>query len=172
LKDLDEYYEMSYPEFLQLRASCKQILTREDELTEKVQLHSIDGLSESEKLTIQVARIIREDFLQQYLFSDYDRFCPFYKAFWMLKNIITFYELGITALESSSSSQSPSSKHQKTITWNDIKQHLKNNSTSERDILYSLSEQKFQRPADGQERLTDFYKKLNRTICEAFDSLV
>jgi V-type H+-transporting ATPase subunit A len=38
-------------------------------------------------VTLEVARMIKEDFLQQDGFADYDRYCPFYKTVGMLKNM-------------------------------------------------------------------------------------
>ena len=48
---------------------------------------------------LQVAKIIREDFLAQNAYSPYDPCCPFYKSVWMLKNIILFYTLALKAVE-------------------------------------------------------------------------
>ncbi len=48
---------------------------------------------------VQVAKIIREDFLAQNAYSPYDPCCPFYKSVWMLKNIILFYTLAIKSVE-------------------------------------------------------------------------
>lgn len=43
-----------------------------------------DSLSEDQKLTVEVAKLIKEDFLQQNGFSDHDRYCPRIKTYWML----------------------------------------------------------------------------------------
>lgn len=77
---LDAYFNNFDPDFSQLRQSFKQILTEETELTEIVQLVGRDSLSEDQKLSLEVAKIIREDFLQQDAFSDYDYNCPLYKV--------------------------------------------------------------------------------------------
>ncbi len=58
----------------------KEILQEENELNEIVQLVGRDSLSEDQKLTLECAKIIREDFLQQNAFSKYDKFCPLYKV--------------------------------------------------------------------------------------------
>lgn len=42
---------------------------------------------------MQVARLLRDDFLQQNGFSSYDAYCPFYKTVWMLRNFATYYDL-------------------------------------------------------------------------------
>jgi len=46
-----------------LRTTFKEILNEENELNEIVQLVGRDSLSEDQKLTLEVAKIIREDFL-------------------------------------------------------------------------------------------------------------
>lgn len=65
LKSLDPYYESMDAEFVGLRTKVKEILQLEDDLTEIVQLVGKDSLGESEKITLDIARIIRDDFLQQ-----------------------------------------------------------------------------------------------------------
>lgn len=52
----------------------------EDDLTEIVQLVGKDSLAEGDKLLLEVAKIIRDDYLAQNGFSDHDKTCPFYKV--------------------------------------------------------------------------------------------
>jgi V-type H+-transporting ATPase subunit A len=63
-----------------MRATISEILQTEDELSETVQLVGKDSLSEDQKVVFDVAELIREDFLQQNAFSDYDKTCPIYKV--------------------------------------------------------------------------------------------
>merc|ERR1712146_138515 len=70
-----------------LQQKFREILQMEDELQEIVQLVGKDSLSEDQKCTIEVARIIREDFLQQNGFSEYDFMCPLCKTIGMMKKI-------------------------------------------------------------------------------------
>ena len=63
----------------------------EDNLSEIVQLVGKESLSEDQKVIMEVAKIIREDFLQQNAFTDYDFTCPLVKSIGMLRTIITFY---------------------------------------------------------------------------------
>jgi V-type H+-transporting ATPase subunit A len=77
---LQPYYEKTEPDFLHYRNQAKQILQKEDELAEIVQLVGKSSLGESDKVTLDVARLIKEDFLQQNGISVYDRYCPFYKT--------------------------------------------------------------------------------------------
>jgi len=156
-RSLDNYYESKDPEFMVNRTRCKEILTKEDELTEIVQLVGKDSLDEAEKLYLEVAKIIRDDYLQQNGFSDYDRFCPFYKTSWMLKNIIAFFNLGMRAIENTSSSENK-------ITYNTIRTQLN-------DLMYKLSSQKFQKPSDGEERLVAHFRALFEEIQQSFRQL-
>ena len=41
-----------------------------------------DALAEGDKITLEVARLIKDDFLQQNSFTKYDKYCPFYKVGW------------------------------------------------------------------------------------------
>ena len=68
------------------------ILQKETELQEIVQLVGPDALPESEKVILEVARMLREDFLQQFAFDEVDAYCPPKKQYWMLKTILTFHD--------------------------------------------------------------------------------
>eukprot|EP01098_Paradermamoeba_levis_P014291 TRINITY_DN676_c0_g1_i3.p1 TRINITY_DN676_c0_g1~~TRINITY_DN676_c0_g1_i3.p1 ORF type:complete len:668 (-),score=247.68 TRINITY_DN676_c0_g1_i3:241-1992(-) len=156
LKALDAHYETMDSEFVQLRTKCKEILQLEEDLTEIVQLVGKDSLAETDKITLEVAKIIRDDFLQQNGFSEYDRYCPFYKTIWMLRNMITFYSSGLKAVEASSQDHK--------ITWNTIKQAMG-------DIIYEITSMKFQNPSDGEAKVVAVYKKLNEDIVARFRQL-
>jgi len=156
LKALDAHYDTMDSEFVALRTKCKEILQLEEDLTEIVQLVGKDSLAESDKITLEVAKIIRDDFLQQNGFSEYDRYCPFYKTIWMLRNMITFYSQALKAVEGSSQDHK--------ITWNTIKQAMG-------DIIYEITSMKFQNPADGESKVVGVYKKLNEDIAARFRQL-
>jgi vacuolar-type H+-ATPase catalytic subunit A/Vma1 len=107
-------------------------------------------------MTVEVAKIIREDFLAQNAYSPYDPCCPFYKSVWMLKNICLFYSLALKSVELSSGDRK--------INLNTIKQHM--NKT-----IYKITAMKFEDPKDGEEVLTTKYKALhgeNLLIIRAF----
>lgn len=72
-------------------AEAMALLQREVELLEIVQLVGPDALAESERAILAIARMLREDFLQQSAYHEVDRFCPIDKAYWMLKVILDFY---------------------------------------------------------------------------------
>jgi len=83
----------------ELAGKAMALLQREVELLEIVQLVGPDALAESERAVLAVARMLREDFLQQSAFHEIDRFCPIGKAHWMLKTCMDFYHYTQTALE-------------------------------------------------------------------------
>ncbi len=64
--------------------SVRQILQDEKDLQEIVQLVGKDSLGEDQKLKLEIARIIREDYLQQNSFTDFDFTCPLVKTLGML----------------------------------------------------------------------------------------
>merc|ERR1712187_535384 len=90
----------------------KEILQKEDDLQEIVQLVGKDSLSEDQKCTLEVAKIIREDFLQQNGFTDYDFMCPLAKTIGMMKVIVGFHESAQKVMAESSGGSK--------ITWNQI----------------------------------------------------
>jgi len=156
LKALDPHYEVRDPEFVALRTKVKEILQNEDELTEIVQLVGKDSLAESDKVTLEVAKLIKDDFLQQNGFTPYDRFCPFWKTTGMLRNIVAFFNKAQKAIESSS--------EEKKITWLTIKNSMG-------DLIYALSCLKFQDPATGEEKVTAHMKQVQDDIAQAFRNL-
>jgi len=156
LKVLDSHYEELDPEFVTLRTKIKEILQNEDELTEIVQLVGKDSLAESDKITLEVAKIIKDDFLQQNGFTPYDKFCPFFKTVWMMRNLVTFYNLGQKAVESAG--------EEKKVTWMTIKNQMGG-------LIYNLSCMKFQDPATGKEKVVAELSKLQEEIQTAFRNL-
>lgn len=150
---LEPFYEKYDPEFVALRTKCKEILQMEEDLTEIVQLVGKDSLAESDKITLEVAKLLKEDYLQQNGFTAYDRFCPFYKSVWMLRNMMHFYLAAQRAVETADLDNK--------VTWAGIKGAMG-------DLLYKLSSMKFQNPADGEEALVKYYKALNEEITASF----
>ena len=156
LKILDTFYEDFDNEFVNLRTKVKEILQNEDELTEIVQLVGKDSLAESDKIILEIAKIIKDDFLAQNGFSAYDRYCPFYKTVWMMRNIITFFNLAQKAVESAG--------EDKKVSWLIIKNQLG-------DLLYKLTSMKFQDPAHGEDKVVAHMKALQEEIQQAFRNL-
>ncbi len=71
---------------------CLKILQEEAELDEIVKLVGVDALSADDRLTLEVARSIREDFLQQFAFDDVDCYTPLDKQNSMLELIFSFMD--------------------------------------------------------------------------------
>jgi V/A-type H+-transporting ATPase subunit A len=82
----------------QVRERAMFILQKETELQEIVQLVGPDALPETEKIILEVARMIREDFLQQFAFDAIDAYCPPQKAYWILRTILAFNDGATQAL--------------------------------------------------------------------------
>jgi len=156
LRALDPWYDANYPEFPPMRTVVKEILQTEDDLTEIVQLVGKDSLAESDKLILEVAKIIRDDYLAQNGFSDFDKTCPFYKCVWMMKNITDFYKLAQKAIENSTADNK--------VTWNRLKSHMG-------DTIYKIIAQKFEVPTQGEDVVVAKYKELSEEIANAFRSL-
>lgn len=81
-----------------VRERAMFILQKETELQEIVQLVGPDALPETEKIILEVARMIREDFLQQFAFDAIDAYCPPQKAYWILKTVLAFNDAATQAM--------------------------------------------------------------------------
>ncbi len=95
----DWWHKNIDPEWRMMREKALAILQKEAELEELVRLVGAEALPEEDKLLLEVARMIREDFLQQNAFHEIDTYCPPKKAVLMMKAILLFYELGLKALK-------------------------------------------------------------------------
>lgn len=74
------------------------LLQRESQLQEIVRLVGVDALSDEDRLTLEVTKMIREDYLQQSAFDGVDTFTSHEKQFKMMTLILTFYNEGKSAL--------------------------------------------------------------------------
>jgi len=74
------------------RRRAMAILKREAELDELVRLVGVDALAHEDRLLMQAAKMIREDFLHQNAFDDRDTYTPLAKQFAMLKVILRYYD--------------------------------------------------------------------------------
>jgi len=88
------------PQWNEMRANAMIILQEEAELQEIVQLVGMDALSWKDRLTLEVARSIREDYLHQNAFDDVDTYTSLEKQFLILQLILDFYRKGKLALDS------------------------------------------------------------------------
>lgn len=80
------------------RARFMRLLSEEAELEEIVKLVGIDALSAAERLKLEAARSIREDFLHQDAFHDVDTYTPPYKQNKMMELILKFYDESVEAI--------------------------------------------------------------------------
>ncbi|MGE5613555.1 MAG: V-type ATP synthase subunit A [Bacillota bacterium] len=81
------------------RAEMMKILQEEAELEEIVRLVGIDALSSRDRVTLETARSIREDYLHQDAFHEVDTYTPFVKQYRMLKLILTYYHMSQDAIK-------------------------------------------------------------------------
>ena len=75
-----------------------QVLQRESELQEVVQMVGSDSLPEEQKMILEIARMIREIFLQQNAYHDVDCYCPLERQYAMLSMIKKYSELADKAI--------------------------------------------------------------------------
>ena len=87
------------PDWLEVRARTKLILAIEAELNEIVRLVGIDALSPSDRLTLEAARSIREDYLHQNANHETDTYTSPHKQHGMLKLILEYHDQAKKALE-------------------------------------------------------------------------
>ena len=98
MAQLNDYYdEKVSPEWNKLRSWFMEVLQKEAELQEIVQLVGSDALPEAEQITIEVARMIRELFLQQNGFDPVDTYCSLEKQLDMFKMIKAYADLAYAA---------------------------------------------------------------------------
>lgn len=86
---MDQILQENWAEMV---AEGMRILQQEEQLNEIVRLVGVDSLSDNDRLTLEVAKSIREDYLQQNAFDEVDTFTSREKQFKMLKLILSFGE--------------------------------------------------------------------------------
>ena len=97
---LEPWYNKTFgPTYMQHRAQAMSILQQEAELQEIVRLVGQDALSAPDRLTMETAKMIREDFLQQNAFVDIDSYSEYRRQFLLLRMILHYDELCRDALE-------------------------------------------------------------------------
>lgn len=143
---------------MKVKTKIREILQEEEDLTEIVQLVGKDSLSEDQKTVLEIAKIIREDFLQQNAFSDYDYNCPLYKTVGMMKCIVRFFDNSKRAI-------SESLKSDRKISWAII-------SMSIDKLLHELSLMKFKDPKIPQAEMQKYFVDLLEQIDNEFRRLL
>ncbi|SEQ32565.1 V/A-type H+-transporting ATPase subunit A [Lachnospiraceae bacterium NE2001] len=86
-------------EWMQLRQELMSLLQEEASLNEIVKMVGMDALSPQDRLKMEAARSIREDFLHQNSFDEIDTYTSMQKQFYMQKLVWAFYDEGVKALK-------------------------------------------------------------------------
>lgn len=90
-------------DWMDLRTRAMALLQKEDELKETVRLVGLDALSNQDRVAMETARSLREDFLQQFAFHPIDTYASIKKQYLMLKMVLNYYDECITALKKGAS---------------------------------------------------------------------
>ena len=91
------------PQWMEMRQRLMGLLQEEAELEEIVKLVGMDALSAPDRLKLEAARSIREDFLHQDAFHEVDTYTPLEKQFAMMKLVMEYYDECVKALEKGAS---------------------------------------------------------------------
>ena len=95
----DWYSQKVGADFVQLRAFIMNVLQEEANLDEIVRLVGVDALSYKDRMTLETAKMVREDYLHQNAFHEVDTYTSLDKQYRMLKLIKKFHDLGIEAVD-------------------------------------------------------------------------
>mgnify|MGYP003365296149 CR=1 FL=1 len=145
---LDKFYDQNYPEFPTLRNRMKEILSNAEELEQVVQLVGKSALSDSDKITLDVASLIKEDFLQQTGYSTYEAFCPIWKTFDMMRAFISYHDEAQKAIANGAN-------------WAKLAE-------ATGDVKHQVSSSKFYEPSRGETEVHGEFEKLLSNIQERF----
>jgi V-type H+-transporting ATPase subunit A len=147
---LDKFYEKEHPEFPRLRDQVRGLLAKSEDLDQVVQLVGKAALGDSDKITLDVAAMVKDDFLQQNGYSDYDQFCPLWKTEYMMKAFMGYHDEAQKAIAQGQS-------------WPKVR-----DATS--DIQSALRNMKFEVP-DNEAEVSAKYEKILQTMSERFASV-
>ncbi|MGX8711422.1 MAG: V-type ATP synthase subunit A [bacterium] len=87
-----------HPDWMEQRSRIMRLLQEEAELQEIVKLVGMDALSAPDRLKLEAARSIREDFLHQDAFHEVDTYTPLEKQYTMMKLVLVYYQEAVEAL--------------------------------------------------------------------------
>lgn len=147
LYDLDEYFNQELnPDWSKQVAKAMQLLQEEAKLDEIVRLVGVDSLEYSDRLKLDVARSIREDYLHQIAFDEVDTYTSLNKQFGMLKAILKWYAGANNALSNN-------------VSYNQI---------TKMEVLNQIGRMKYIKEADFEEKINQLYKDID----SEFDRLV
>ncbi len=104
LDSLGKWFDANVDEdWMTLRGRMMSILSDESKLNEMVQLVGMDALSAPDRLKMEAARSIREDFLHQDAFHEIDTFSSLKKQFMMMDLVLSYYDKSVEALDQGAS---------------------------------------------------------------------
>ena len=147
LYDLNEYFNQELnPDWSKQVAKAMQLLQEEAKLDEIVRLVGVDSLEYSDRLKLDVARSIREDYLHQIAFDEVDTYTSLNKQFGMLKAILKWYAGANNALSNN-------------VSYNQI---------TKMEVLNQIGRMKYIKEADFEEKINQLYKDID----SEFDRLV
>lgn len=144
---LDRFYEEEHPIFPKLRDRLKKLLTDAEELDQVVQLVGKSALSDPDKITLDIALLVKDDFLQQNGYTKYDQFCPLWKTEWMMKNMVKYHDEAQRAV-------------QQGHTWAKVRENVKG-------LHKKLQDMKFELPDEGREKIVE---KVSATLPFSLDA--
>ena len=95
-----DWYDKNVGEdFVKLRAFIMNVLQDEANLDEIVRLVGVDALSYRDRMTLETAKMVREDYLHQNAFHETDTYTSLAKQYKMLALIKKFHDLGVAAVD-------------------------------------------------------------------------
>ena len=104
LDSLGKWFDANVDEdWMTLRGRMMSILSDESKLKEMVQLVGMDALSAPDRLKMEAARSIREDFLHQDAFHEIDTFSSLKKQYMMMDRVLSYYDKSMEALDEGAS---------------------------------------------------------------------
>ncbi len=104
LDNMQDWFNGTVAEdWMEGRQKMMSLLTEEAALEEIVQMVGMDALSPIDRLKMEAARSIREDFLHQNSFHEVDTYTPLRKQYLMMKLVLAFYEQSSEALSKGAS---------------------------------------------------------------------
>jgi len=104
LDNMQDWFNGTVAEdWMEDRQKMMSLLTEEAALEEIVQMVGMDALSPGDRLKMEAARSIREDFLHQNSFHEVDTYTPLRKQYLMMKLVLAFYEQATEALNKGAS---------------------------------------------------------------------
>jgi len=153
---LEPFFNKMDSRYGYLRNQARNILQQEDNLSEIVQLVGKESLSEDQKVVMEVAKLIREDFLAQNAFTEHDYTCPLPKSVGMLSSIITFYDLCQKSIADSPADAKLTYAHIKTALG---------------PVIQKVVDAKYVDPKSSADVINKFYQTLNEELQSEFQTL-